>query len=306
MAAMGQATLVNVSVFCSTTHQLLLPWRILEIGNPGRTIQQFYHDVAAPLIAASSQSRTKLDKAFLGHRKSDLDEIDMEILLEVAVATFGGYVRYITSRPMHQSEKEGMEVNVFQVMMSSQRQLCLRKLPQKKKEYNSKDRLYNSILDFLEERELAFSSNEVDHTGVNLVRTLQECLWYIDGRHAMIEHHSSPIPTTFSRFVGFNVPEKSKHRKRALGNMQHDILSGLHQSLFRLLQAPFWQRDKWKELHNDVAALASSLAHYCDYLRDHCKKMKLNHASHTPVRSLSDSISVKFVKPCPRDCLSSF
>ena len=115
---MGQATLVNISVFCSTIHQLLLPWRILEIGNPGRTIQQFYHDVAAPLIASSSQSRTKLDKAFLGHRKSDLDEVDMEILLKVAVATFGGYVRYITSRPMHKSEKEGMEVNVFQVMMS--------------------------------------------------------------------------------------------------------------------------------------------------------------------------------------------
>ena len=105
MATMGQATLVNVSVFCSTTHQLLLPWRILEIGNPGRTIQQFYHDVAAPLIASSSQSRTKLNKAFLGHRKSDLDEVDMEILLEVAVATFGGYVRYITSRPMQKIRK---------------------------------------------------------------------------------------------------------------------------------------------------------------------------------------------------------
>ena len=158
----------------------------------------------------------------------------------------------------------------------------------------------------MEERELAFSSNEVDHTGVNLVCTLRECLWYIDGRHVMIEHHSSPIPTTFSRFVGFSVPEKSMHQKRALGNMQHDILSGLHQSLFRLLQVPFWQRDKWKELHNDIAALVSSLAHYCDYLSDHCKKMKLNQASRTPVRSLADFISVKFVKPCPRNCLPHF
>ena len=64
--------------------------------------------------------------------------------------------------------------------------------------------------------------------------------------------------------------------------------------------------EKWKQLHGDVAALASSLVHYCDYLSDQCKKMKLNHASATPVHNLADSICVKFVKPCPRDCLPLF
>ena len=127
----------------------------------------------------------------------------------------------------------------------------------------------------------------MDHAGVNLVRTLQECLWYIDERHAkaIIELHSTPIPTAFSRFVGFNVPQKSKHRKCVLGNMQHDVLSVIHKSLFRLLRATFWQREKWKKFHDDVASLALSLSHYCDYLSDQCKKMKLNHASSMLVRT---------------------
>ena len=95
----------------------------------------------------------------------------------------------------------------------------------------------------------------------------------INGRHAIIEHHSTPIPTTFSNFVGYNIPQKSwksKHRKRVLGNIQHDVLT--HKSLFRLLQATFWQREKWKNYHYDVASLALSLAHYSDYLGDQCKK----------------------------------
>ena len=304
--AMSVSPLVNASIYCCTSQQVLLPWRILQVGRPGHTIQQFYHDVAAPLIASSSQSNSYyLDKAFLGRSKTELDEIDMQIPLDVAIASYGGFVRYITSQQVQRTKE--CENNAFQVMLASQRQLCLRKLPRKKTEYNRKDGLYNSILDFLQEEGLAFTTHDVDHVGINLVRTLQECLWYIDGRHTIIEQHSSKIPTVFSRFVGFNVPEKSKHRKRALGNMQHDVLSGLHQSLFRVLQASFWQQtEKWKQFHGDTAALASSLAHYCDYLGDQCKKMKLNHVSTTPVRNLADSICVKFVKPCQRDCLPRF
>ena len=64
--------------------------------------------------------------------------------------------------------------------------------------------------------------------------------------------------------------------------------------------------EKWKQLHGDVAALASSLAYYCDYLSDQRKKMKLNHASATPVHGIADSICVKFVISCSRDRLPQF
>ena len=39
-------TLVMVSVFCRSRHILLMPWKILQIGEPGRTVEQFFHDVA--------------------------------------------------------------------------------------------------------------------------------------------------------------------------------------------------------------------------------------------------------------------
>ena len=182
----------------------------MQIGNPGRTIEQYFHDVVAGHIDSSSRTCVLLQEAFLGRSKDNVDQIDM---LSLAVTSFGGYLRYVTSQRDTPVEKP--TTNAFEVMMASQRQLCLRKLPEKKKECNSKDRLYNAIVDLLQEKDVAFSSTEVDHVGVNLVRTLQECLWYIDGRHANFEHHSSPIPDVFSRFTGFNVPEKSKHRKRA-------------------------------------------------------------------------------------------
>ena len=120
--AKSQATLVNVSIFCTTHHRLLLPWKILPIGSPSRSVEQFFHDVAAPLAERYSKSNMKLDKVFLGRSKDHLDDLDFPIPLDVAVGTFGAYVRYIT---LQQSEKveEHTRVNAFQMMMSSQRQL---------------------------------------------------------------------------------------------------------------------------------------------------------------------------------------
>ena len=190
----------------------------MQIGNPEQTIEQYFHDVVAGHIDSSSHTCVVLRDAFLGRSKDNLNQIDMGILLSLAVTLFGGYLRYVTSQ--RETSVEKPTANVFEVMMASQRQLCLQKLPEKKKEYNSKDRLYNSIVHLLQEKDVAFSSTEVDHVVVNLVRTLQECLWYIDGPHANFEYHSSLIPDVFSRFTGFNVPEKSKH-SREVCSCQH-------------------------------------------------------------------------------------
>ena len=196
--------------------------------------------------SSSSISNVKLDCAYLGRSKESLDQIELSIQLDLAVAMFGGFLRYVVSQ--EQPAPREPTVNAFEVMMSSQRQLCLRRLPEKKMEHNSKDRLYNAILDLLQEKMLDFPPSEVDSVGINLVKTLQECLWYIDGRHKNFEKQSCPIPAIFSRFVGFNLPEKSKHRKCTHGNMQHDTLSVIHQFLFGLLQIPFLQRASGRNL----------------------------------------------------------
>ncbi len=53
--------------------------------------------------------------------------------------------------------------------------------------------------------------------------------------------------------------------------------------------------------------LASSLAHYCDYLDAQCKKVKENHTFPTPVRSMPDSTTIKIFKLCTAHrCLVQF
>ena len=85
-----------------THNPLLLPQQILPIGSPGQTVEQFFDDVAAPLAESSSKSNMKLDKALLGRSNDNLNEIDFQIALDVAVGTFGVYVRYITSEQSEQ------------------------------------------------------------------------------------------------------------------------------------------------------------------------------------------------------------
>ena len=47
MASLVMAqTLVMMSVFCRSRHSLVMPRKILQIGEPGRTVEQFFHDVA--------------------------------------------------------------------------------------------------------------------------------------------------------------------------------------------------------------------------------------------------------------------
>ena len=117
------------------------------------------------------------------------------------------------------------------------------KIPEKRTEHNSRDRLYKAILDLRSEKKLSFPSDEVGHSGINLVKSLQECLWYIDGRHSVFAQQLCPIPAVFLQFVNYNNSEKSKHRKHPFGNMQCDVLSRIHWLLFSLLQASFWQQE---------------------------------------------------------------
>ena len=95
----------------------------MQIGNPGRTIEQYFHDVVAGHIDSSSCTCVVLRDAFLGRSKHNLDQTDMGILLSLAVTSFGGYLRYVTSQ--RETPVEKPTTNAFEVMMASQHQLCL-------------------------------------------------------------------------------------------------------------------------------------------------------------------------------------
>ena len=85
-----------------------MPWKILQIGEPDRTVEQFFHDVETAKIQGTSATAMELISAYLGHSKETLDEIDLSIQLDLAVATYGGKLQY----------KAKQAVNAFAVMMA--------------------------------------------------------------------------------------------------------------------------------------------------------------------------------------------
>ena len=108
-------TLVMVSVFCRSRHSLVMPWKILQIGEPGRTVEQFFHDVAWAKIQSTNSTTTELISAYLGRSKESLDEVELSIRLDLAVATYGGYLRYVISQPERNELKQA--VNAFAMLM---------------------------------------------------------------------------------------------------------------------------------------------------------------------------------------------
>ena len=130
-------TLVMVSVFCRSRHSLVMPWKILQIGEPGRTVEQFFHDVAWAKIQSTSSTTIELISVYLGRSKENLDEVELSIRLDLAVATYGGYLRYVISQPERNELKQA--VNAFAMLMASQRQLCQQRVPEKRTEHNSPD-----------------------------------------------------------------------------------------------------------------------------------------------------------------------
>ena len=52
-------------------------------------------------------------------------------------------------------------------------------------------------------------------TADTTVLVLRDALWYIDGHHYKLAERSCRVPVVFKQFSEYNVPQLSKHRKRA-------------------------------------------------------------------------------------------
>ena len=290
--ATGMA-LVNCSVVNRTSKKTVLPWSIMSTGESGITVQQFYNERL--LCKLKEPHEMELQSAFLGKSKDSLDKIELSLHLDSAIPLFGHFLRYDTCDRVPQMPPA---CNAFTVLMSSQRQLSLSGLPALVTVRTKKDKMYNDVVEMLNEENLLFPGVEVNSSGKNFVKTMVECLWYVDGHHEKFKKQSAPIPDYFARFTGYNLPELSKHRKRESTNLSSSVLKSLASSLFQNLQASFWSNVSFRRLHQHTRVLAQSLASYSEYLSSQNKTMKTLHALPLPVRQLSIALSIKFVQPC--------
>ena len=118
----------------------------------------------------------------------------------------------------------------------------------------------------------------------------------IDGHHHIFSSQGCRIPSTFSKFVGFDQQEQHKHKKRQLDNLSAPMLQSMSEHLFFCLQ--------WMELKTDVESLAQCLFQYTDYLECSKKRVMTNHYSKSPVHEVAKNINFQFL-PASRTKRSS-
>ena len=105
--------------------------------------------------------------------------------------------------------------NAATVLLAAQKQP---KLPDKvspeSAAKNAKFRLRNSIIDWLDRSKLGWSQERADSHGRSFVLLLTDVLWHLDGHHSTLKTRACAVPQMFSKFVGFNCPERYKGKKR--------------------------------------------------------------------------------------------
>ena len=160
---------------------------------------------------------------------------------------------------------------------------------------NRKQKLRNDILDLLDQNSMVFKRSEVASVGEQIVQALTNTLWYVDGHHEVLKSRACDVPSVFGGFVGYNIPEMSKHRKRQVGNVSGEVLQQHAKQLFLCLQASYWERPTWQLFRNDVETLACSLVEYGGYLSDKNKQMKTIHGQLQPIRDIGDHLTFMFL-----------
>ena len=102
-----------------------------------------------------------------------------------AAELVGKYIKYYvrTNVTITLEEPAKTQVNAFEVMMAASRICATQQLPITNAR-NSKDKMYNDILSFIQMRSLKWHSNEISSgAAARCLCTLKDALWYIDGMH---------------------------------------------------------------------------------------------------------------------------
>ena len=169
---------------------------------------------------------------------------------------------YVKKNHSSTADSTSRQPDAFSIFMHSSRQQSVCKtLPTRVANVkNKKDELYNAIITFFEKEEINWSPSEVE-SGIagNTVLVLRDALWYIDGQYCKLAERSCGVPVVFKQFSDYNVPQMSKHRKRANTSLCAQVLRSHSHRLFASLQPGFWDRACWKTLKAEVELLARML-----------------------------------------------
>lgn len=266
--------LVTTSVV--TDHKMLLPWTITQFSD-SCSIMEFFDSTLKPRL----DEDCSLHSALVGKEKHLLDLVDINLPLVAVIPAYGQYLQYKVA-------------NTIDDIIVPEESLSL-SFPGPIAERNRKDALYNKIVTFFNSSSVGLPEEELS-LGKKLLITLRDIFWYIDNHHHVFDRVKKPIPMVFHSFIGFNTPELSKHRKRRTTNISADKLKEFAMDLSQILLQCYWDRENWRNIKEHLVALFSSLSCYSEHLFEKNKSMKQNHRSPTPVRELSEHLTLKFLE----------
>ena len=194
---------LTTSVVSSSDSSIVLPWTVIQFDEL-YSVADFFTMTIKPRLEIDE---CLLQDAHVGQAAHLLVLVDMNLPLMAIIPTFGRFLQFKVS--ISDLTKVTVDSNEAQEVA-----LYIPVIP----ESNRKHALYNKIVSFFKSTSLGLLGEEIS-SGKKLISCSRDVLWYIDGHHHVFERVNKPIPTTFSIFVGYNVPELSKHHKRRTLNL---------------------------------------------------------------------------------------
>lgn len=233
-----------------------------------KTIFDLYNEFASGNLDNKSpvnEIQNSRITAHIGTKKSELNtEIDPSTKLCDAVPCLGPYIEYRVNKDVNENCEKNAKADAFTILMQGANKA--NHLPNIKHELNQKNKLFNDIIEWLRAQNVGFLSTNKDSLGVNLVNTLTDILWYVDGNHHTLASRACDIPEALTHFNGYYKPELRKRKKIDSTSLQENILRSHSTALLLLTENGFLKREKWLPIKTILLEFGQNLKKYADFL----------------------------------------
>ncbi|KAK6189772.1 hypothetical protein SNE40_001768 [Patella caerulea] len=217
---------------------------------------------------------------------------------------FGKKYIYVTIEPKYNEECEGKEgkancPSAFSILMNTRK--IYDQLPSQSEPNNAKRRLFNKVIEVFREKDIGFTRVQVKTVGVTVVQTITNVLWFIDPHLEKFCSRGIGISGMFAGLNGFN-DHKAQKKKPPVCNCS-DL--DLHiAALSDLLMMPWFCVAKFAFLKSELHGLVEAMKKYSNFLHGQQNRTAASHGCEEPVRSLTDSWTMRTVEPLAPDKVS--
>ncbi|PKC04345.1 hypothetical protein RhiirA5_379459, partial [Rhizophagus irregularis] len=194
--------------------------------------------------------------------------------------------------------------SAFSILMQNSRKLLL---PQRITEYNNCDRLYNEIIELLQDLKVGWMGGVHDTIGKIFVNRIKDAIWYIDPHHSTLNARSCHLPILFTQLKTYqdgdtyNQYYHSGHHKK-IQLSQHKLLQ-LSSSLGLSISQPWASNDIWNQVVPAILSLIGILEKYVQYLNEATIIMTKHHHCDESARGPENNCIMYRTAACKRDNL---